>query len=301
MTAAAADLFVAVVVAGAAVVAIRAFEVQRDGDALWRAGRAGVGAAWWALVPALCRGAVDDHARRAAFLAFAGALGAGAWPATTGTTRRSLAAVAALVSGAAALAVIRPDDAAVAAAAVVVAVAVSRARGAASTRLRFALHLTSMLGWCAVVAPLLASATTTTTMTTTWALPLDPAALAWAPAAPSWALAGLLVTGGAVGVGVAAGALLRGGGTPDPTDPPEALCTTGPYARVRHPMYVGEVVIVAGSAAALGTVGALLWAGTFAVAIVVVAAREDRALAARHGDAWLRFARRVPAWRPRRR
>lgn len=76
------------------------------------------------------------------------------------------------------------------------------------------------------------------------------------------------------------------------------LITSGPYALVRHPMYLA--VITAG-------IGGLLlyrtWAMlAFAVAmfgLTVRAHREEEALAAEFGAAWEAYCRRVPAWLPR--
>ncbi len=76
------------------------------------------------------------------------------------------------------------------------------------------------------------------------------------------------------------------------------LITSGPYALVRHPMYLA--VITAG-------IGGLLlyrtWAMlAFAVAMFGLSARahrEEEALAAEFGAAWEAYCRRVPAWLPR--
>src|SRR6266511_5620397 len=38
----------------------------------------------------------------------------------------------------------------------------------------------------------------------------------------------------------------KGGGTPDPTDPPKELVVTGPYRYVRNPIYVGVLIIFLG-------------------------------------------------------
>jgi len=76
------------------------------------------------------------------------------------------------------------------------------------------------------------------------------------------------------------------------------LVTTGPYALVRHPMYLAVI--------AAGTGGLLLyrtWAmQLFAVAmfgLIVRARREEEALAAEFGAVWDAYPRRVPGWLPR--
>lgn len=76
------------------------------------------------------------------------------------------------------------------------------------------------------------------------------------------------------------------------------LIMEGPFAYVRHPMYLG--VIVAGF-------GGLMLYRTWAMALFAVmmlglgvrARREEQVLAAEFGDAWSDYARRVPAWLPR--
>ncbi|MCL5109546.1 MAG: isoprenylcysteine carboxylmethyltransferase family protein [Chloroflexi bacterium] len=76
------------------------------------------------------------------------------------------------------------------------------------------------------------------------------------------------------------------------------LVTTGPYALVRHPMYLGL---------RLATLGGLLiyrtWTCAFLVlnafALEVRARREEEALAAVFGVEWAVYRRRVPAWIPR--
>jgi protein-S-isoprenylcysteine O-methyltransferase Ste14 len=76
------------------------------------------------------------------------------------------------------------------------------------------------------------------------------------------------------------------------------LVTSGPYALVRHPMYLGAFV---------GALGALLVYRTWAMVLILAgsvvfvarARREEEALAAEFGDAWLAYTRRVPAWIPR--
>ena len=77
----------------------------------------------------------------------------------------------------------------------------------------------------------------------------------------------------------------------------QQLVTRGPFALVRHPMYVGA--LIAG-------IGAVLLYRTWAVVLVLAhesvfwvrAGREDQALAAEFGKTWLAYARRVPAGIP---
>lgn len=75
------------------------------------------------------------------------------------------------------------------------------------------------------------------------------------------------------------------------------LVTHGPFALVRHPLYLGLQV------AALG--GLLLyrtWTFVFVtvnfLALVIRAKREEEALAMEFGEEWGAYVRRVPAWIP---
>lgn len=56
------------------------------------------------------------------------------------------------------------------------------------------------------------------------------------------------------------------------------VVTTGPYAVVRHPMYVAVIVLLAATPVALGALYALIPAGVLATLVVVRTALEDRTL-----------------------
>lgn len=76
------------------------------------------------------------------------------------------------------------------------------------------------------------------------------------------------------------------------------LITTGPYAFVRHPMYLGVITAGIGGLLLYRTWAMLL----FAVAmfgLTIRARREESTLAAEFGAAWEAYRRRVPAWLPR--
>ena len=62
------------------------------------------------------------------------------------------------------------------------------------------------------------------------------------------------------------------------TDREHTVVETGPYQFVRHPMYVGAMLLYAGSALVLGSFWALATAGLIAAALVVRTALEDRVL-----------------------
>jgi len=53
----------------------------------------------------------------------------------------------------------------------------------------------------------------------------------------------------------------------------EELCTTGPYALVRHPLYLGDLVVIAGIVVAMNSLAAALIAG-LAMAALYAGASE---------------------------
>lgn len=78
-----------------------------------------------------------------------------------------------------------------------------------------------------------------------------------------------------------------------------ALETTGWYARVRHPGYLGSLLASLGAALAFGNWVALpLW-GLMVVAQWLRVRREERLLAAHFGEPWARYVARTGALLPR--
>jgi methanethiol S-methyltransferase len=78
-----------------------------------------------------------------------------------------------------------------------------------------------------------------------------------------------------------------------------ALATTGPYAHVRHPQYVGFVLVMLGFLFQWPT---LLTLAMFPILIWMyarLARREEGEAIAEFGDAYLRYAETVPAFVPR--
>ena len=78
------------------------------------------------------------------------------------------------------------------------------------------------------------------------------------------------------------------------------LVQNGPYSRLRHPIYSGVLLAIAGTALAIGE-----WRGVAAFALLganywVKARREDRILSARFGDAFAEYEQRagflLPKW-----
>ena len=79
-----------------------------------------------------------------------------------------------------------------------------------------------------------------------------------------------------------------------------ALATNGPYAFVRHPLYVGNILIIIAFGAASGSWGAVLVAITFIAFFYPAAIEyEDRKLFNIFGADWREFAAQTPALVPR--
>jgi len=76
------------------------------------------------------------------------------------------------------------------------------------------------------------------------------------------------------------------------------LVTTGPYAYVRHPMYLGVIATALGTFFLYRTWASLLFAAAM-FGLIVRARREERMLAEEFPDEWAVYASRVPAWLPR--
>jgi protein-S-isoprenylcysteine O-methyltransferase Ste14 len=78
------------------------------------------------------------------------------------------------------------------------------------------------------------------------------------------------------------------------------LVTGGPYAIVRHPMYLGLIAAAAGGLLIYQTWTTLAYA-LFAPLVLRRARREEQALAEEFGPQWMEYCRRVPALFPWRR
>jgi protein-S-isoprenylcysteine O-methyltransferase Ste14 len=76
------------------------------------------------------------------------------------------------------------------------------------------------------------------------------------------------------------------------------LVTGGPYARIRHPIYLGEILIALGLALVVGSWIFLAIAAVILLFLPAVIAREEGQLAAAFGGAWdahaLRTRRLIP-------
>lgn len=80
--------------------------------------------------------------------------------------------------------------------------------------------------------------------------------------------------------------------------PDQRLVTSGPYAGVRHPMYVGLVIAAVGALLLYRTWMTLAFVAALPV-LVVRARREEETPASALGPAWEGYRDQVPAWIPR--
>lgn len=77
------------------------------------------------------------------------------------------------------------------------------------------------------------------------------------------------------------------------------LATDGPYAHVRHPQYVGFILVMAGFLLQWPTILTLAMFPVLVWMYTRLARSEEREVAAEFGEAYRRYADRVPAFVPR--
>ena len=75
------------------------------------------------------------------------------------------------------------------------------------------------------------------------------------------------------------------------------LVDGGPYAIVRHPMYLGVLLAALGALLIFRTWAMVIFA-PMALVVIVRAKREENLLAAEFGEQWQSYKDRVPAWVP---
>ena len=110
-------------------------------------------------------------------------------------------------------------------------------------------------------------------------------------------LAFVLVIGGLLLDGIAAGTFRRLGTPPEPWKPTTALATGGLYKYSRNPIYVGFAVTYAGFALAMDSPVALaLLAPCLIVVDRFVIAREERYLATKFGAEYQAYQGKVRRW-----
>jgi protein-S-isoprenylcysteine O-methyltransferase Ste14 len=77
------------------------------------------------------------------------------------------------------------------------------------------------------------------------------------------------------------------------------LATTGPYARIRHPQYVGFVLIMLGFLLQWPTIPTLVMFPVLVWMYARLAAREEREALSQFGDEYARYAAATPRFLPR--
>jgi protein-S-isoprenylcysteine O-methyltransferase Ste14 len=137
---------------------------------------------------------------------------------------------------------------------------------------------------------------------------LTPMAGAWAarhawallPFAPIVSAAGIAAVAAGLGLRIRAMGVLGARFSPLVAIQREhALETSGPYAHVRHPGYLGALLACAGGALAFGSAAALPLVALMLAAQLVRVRAEEALLAARFGDEWRAYVRRTGALLPR--
>jgi protein-S-isoprenylcysteine O-methyltransferase Ste14 len=81
--------------------------------------------------------------------------------------------------------------------------------------------------------------------------------------------------------------------------PGQPIVTGGPYALVRHPIYLGVLLLTAGTLLAHPSIATICIAAGLTVGVAVKIPAEERALRAAYGESWTRYAASVPALLPR--
>ena len=117
---------------------------------------------------------------------------------------------------------------------------------------------------------------------------------------PVAVVAGVVIGGGVVVLLDAFVRFARADGTPAPPVPTEHLVVVGPYRYVRNPMYLAVLAVIAGQALLSRSVGALLWGGIVALAVVsFVRVYEEPTLELEHGEEYREYRGHVRGWVPR--
>ena len=92
----------------------------------------------------------------------------------------------------------------------------------------------------------------------------------------------------------------EGRGTPAPVAPTEQLVVHGLYRFVRNPMYLAVGAVIIGQALLFPSLGVLLWAVVFAVAVAIfVKGYEEPTLRRRYGEQYAAYCAAVRGWWPR--
>jgi protein-S-isoprenylcysteine O-methyltransferase Ste14 len=110
----------------------------------------------------------------------------------------------------------------------------------------------------------------------------------------------LMVAGGLLGLSCVGTFVVRGHGTPAPFDAPKVFVATGPYRRVRNPMYVGGLALLAGFGLYEHSVSILLLALVLLlVAHLLVVFYEEPTLRKAFGKSYEEYCSMTQRWVPR--
>ena len=90
-----------------------------------------------------------------------------------------------------------------------------------------------------------------------------------------------------------------GRGTPNPTMPPTALVTVGPYRWTRNPIALSHAAALFGLSLLLGSVSAAAIVVVLSIPVHVAMVHEEKTLATRFGEAYRGYKASVPRWIPR--
>jgi protein-S-isoprenylcysteine O-methyltransferase Ste14 len=91
--------------------------------------------------------------------------------------------------------------------------------------------------------------------------------------------------------------MLRAGTNLAPHRAADRLVTTGPFRIWRHPIYMGDALIVLGLAEVTGNIWFAIMAPVFAIAVYALAiVPEERHLEARFGEEYLAYKGRTRRW-----
>jgi len=81
--------------------------------------------------------------------------------------------------------------------------------------------------------------------------------------------------------------------------PGHPIVRSGPYAVIRHPLYLGVLLLAAGTVLAHPSTATICVAAGLATGIALKIPAEERSLRAACGDAWRNYVQSVPALVPR--
>src|SRR5262249_32983359 len=94
--------------------------------------------------------------------------------------------------------------------------------------------------------------------------------------------------------------VVSGRGTPLIIDPPKQFVAAGPYKYVRNPIYIGQVILLAGLGLYLSSISILVFAVLwFGVVHLFVLYYEEPGLKKKFGAPYEEYLNRVWRWIPR--